>query len=87
MPRQTRIEDKVDKLADKLDVMNATMIKQEFNLREHMKRTSIAEQRIEKLSADVFPLKIVAAVFKITVSMGIVLGILASIYQILEYYK
>lgn len=52
-----RVIVQLDKLDDKLDSVDKTIIKQEENLREHMRRTEIAEKRIENLSEDLEPIQ------------------------------
>lgn len=44
-----RIEKKVDKLDDKLDSIDKTLVKQEINLKQHMRRTEIQEESLEIL--------------------------------------
>lgn len=56
-----RIYDKLDKIEDKLGDIDVTMVKQEENLREHMRRTDILEGEVKPIKKHVDQVK---AVFK-----------------------
>lgn len=47
--RQTRIENKIDKLHDRLGSIDMTLAKQEVNLTLHMKRSDHLEAQIEPI--------------------------------------
>lgn len=48
---------KLDKLDDRLDSVDRTLVKQEANLAEHMRRTEILESQHEKLYVELEPVK------------------------------
>jgi hypothetical protein len=48
----SRFEKKVDSLDSRLDSVDKTLVKQEANLGEHMRRTELAEKNIEKVQQD-----------------------------------
>lgn len=52
-----RITDIIDKLDDKLDSIDKTLIIQAAQLKEHIRRTEINEEAIELLRRDVAPIK------------------------------
>lgn len=45
-----KFESKLDALDSRLDSVDKTLVKQELNLNEHMRRTEIAEQNLMHLS-------------------------------------
>lgn len=49
----TRVVEQLDKLDDKLDAVDKTLVKQEENLREHMRRTELLEKQHEMLQSDI----------------------------------
>jgi hypothetical protein len=52
-----RILDKLDKMDDRLNHIDITLVKQEENLKEHMRRTLIAEESIEVIRTELKPVK------------------------------
>ena len=54
----SKISNKVDNLDSRLDEVDKTLIKQEGNLQEHMRRTAIAEQRIDLIHKETEPIKL-----------------------------
>jgi chromosome segregation ATPase len=48
-----RIEDKLDKLDERLDAMSTTLAVNTESLKEHMKRTAIIEQELKPVKAHV----------------------------------
>jgi archaellum component FlaC len=48
-----RVADNLDKLDDKLDGIDKTLVKQEENLREHMRRTEILESQHRDLKIEI----------------------------------
>lgn len=51
------IIEKLEKIDDRLLCIDKTLVKQEENLQEHMRRTDLAEERLEKLHVEVTPIK------------------------------
>ena len=47
-----RVIHQLDKLNEKLDCVDKTLVKQEENLREHMRRTHILEKQHESLRSE-----------------------------------
>lgn len=56
-PQLGRIEDKLDKMSDRLNSVDVTLAKQHVTLEDHIYRTQLAEAAIEKLQKDLDPLK------------------------------
>ena len=50
----TRVINQLDKLDDKLDSVDKTLVKQEENLREHMRRTELLERQHENLQSELY---------------------------------
>jgi len=87
----TKIHDKVEKVDERLDTVDKTLIKQEENLKEHMKRTDLNEEHLElfkqKVENDLAPIlehvgfikalgKLSTIVMGIAVFVSTVLGII-----------
>lgn len=81
-----RIEQKVEKLDDRLDSVDKTLVKQEANLAEHMRRTEILEQQHMHIESELEPVKNhvnqVKGVIKL---LSFILPLIATI--IAAYYK
>ena len=71
-----KIEEKLDKIIDKQETLNITVAKQEVNLREHMRRTEILEEKLEPVETHVVMVK---GAFKLLVAIGIIAGIYRSV--------
>ena len=67
-----RILDKLDKLDDRLNSIDKTLVKQEENLAEHMRRTNILEKKLEPVEDHV---KFVKNMGKLIGFLGIIGGI------------
>ena len=79
-----RVIQQLDKIDEKLDEVDKTLVKQEENLREHMRRTEILEKQHEGLRLEIHdeiePIKEhVAQVKGITKFVIIIIPILAGI--------
>lgn len=51
------INEKLDKIVDKMHSIDKTLVKQEENLKQHMYRTKLAEQRLDNIDTDLKPIK------------------------------
>lgn len=71
-----RLEAKVDKLDDRLDSVDKTLILQEANLKEHMKRSDLLEKKLEPVERHV---NAVNTVFKL-------IGVVASLATIAKLF-
>jgi septal ring factor EnvC (AmiA/AmiB activator) len=76
-----RLENKIDKLDEKLHSIDKTLIRQEASLAEHIKRTSINETQLEKFEKEVRPIlesanavKILFSVLAFLVSLGLLVS-------------
>lgn len=88
MEWQIRIEDKIDKIADKIEFVNIILAKQEENLQEHMRRTEAAEKGIELLHQEIRPLKEYAEKARAAVSVIIALAsVVAFAISIAQFFK
>lgn len=52
-----RILDKLDEMDKRLDEINVTLVKQEGNLQEHMRRSEANEKAVELLQSQLEPVK------------------------------
>lgn len=53
----SQVVKKLESLDDRLDSVDKTLVKQEANLGEHMRRTELAEQGISELKTEIKPLQ------------------------------
>lgn len=51
------VDDKFEKVYEKLDVINDTLLRNTISLETHEKRTRLAEGRIDKVESDLKPLQ------------------------------
>jgi len=83
----SRIEQKVDKLDERLDSSEKVAIKQEHNLELHMKRSDLLEKSQDTLEEAVKPiLKIYTVAWgicKIVLGIAVVVGIITGISKLL----
>lgn len=80
--RLVRIEDKIDKLADRLGSIDKTLVRQEDQLAYHIKRTDLLEAKVAPLEAA--KLNFEGAGKLVGVLVG-GLSIIAAIAEILSY--
>lgn len=81
-----KLSDKFDRVEARLDSMDKTLVKQEGNLAEHMRRTELAESAITNLDNDLKPIKkhvaMLQGVLKFIALMATIVGIVAGILKI-----
>jgi len=91
--RLTRIEKLIEQLSkdttEKLHHIDKTLVKQEENLKEHMRRTELAEKRLDSIETDLKPIKkhIVRldGVVKFLGFIALIVGIGAGIAKIVSF--
>lgn len=78
-----KLSQKIDKLDERLDSIDKTLIKQEGQLALHIRRTEIAEENIKMLRDDLKPIK-----KHVNMIEGIIkfLGILVTIGSVLKVF-
>lgn len=82
-----RLERKLGAVEDRLLSIDKTLVKQEENLKEHMRRTELAEKSIERVDHDLKPIKKHVAMLQGTVKLiSIVSTIVVLIGAILKIY-
>lgn len=69
--------DKLDKLDARIDNIDITLVKQEAQLAEHIRRTNILEQKLEPVEKHVDGMNVV---LKIATYTGAVLSFFAGLY-------
>lgn len=84
----SEIGEKLDRVIEAIHRIDVTLARQEENLREHMRRTEIAEKSIETLRAEVKPvqqhvLRVEGIIKALTVS-GVVVGIVTGLIKVME---
>lgn len=81
-----KLEQKLNKVEDRLDIMDKTLIKQEANLEAHMKRSDLLEASQHDLKEAVKPIIKVYTVTwgltKITAGVGLIISIIGAILKI-----
>lgn len=82
--RVNKLEDKIDKIVDKLSDIDTTLAKQEVNLSLHMKRSDALEAQIEPLKEHVAN---VSGAIKLLKTLGYVSGILGAIHTVCKIFR
>lgn len=77
--RIDRLEDKIDKVSEVLVCIDKTLVKQEENLKEHMRRTNLLEQALEPVENHVSN---VTFLFKFFTGCIAILGVLIGILKL-----
>lgn len=73
-----RVLNKLDKIDDKLNSIDKTLVKQEENLAEHMRRTELLEEALKPVEEHVAHMR---GIGKAIVYMGILVSIAAAILK------
>lgn len=88
--RLTRIEDSLIKVTETLHSVDKTLVKQEENLREHMRRTELAENNISSLRAELEPVKkhvlAVNTILKFFGALSLGAGLILTLINIMEKF-
>ena len=74
-----RVIEKLDKLDERLDSVDKTLIKQESNLSEHMRRTKLLEEKMEPVESHV---RSIHSVMKFLMKALVIFGILAGVAKL-----
>ena len=74
-----KLDEKVDKTNDRLNSMDKTLVKQEENLKEHMRRTDLLENDLKPIKKHV---AVMNGAFKALGIIGTVIGIAVGIVKI-----
>lgn len=88
--RLENIEASLSKLTDSIHSIDKTLVKQEENLREHMRRTELAENNISKLSSELEPVKkhvvAVNTILKFFGALSLGAGLILTLINIMEKF-
>lgn len=83
-----RIYEVLDKIGEDISELKITAAKQEENLKEHIRRTDIAEENLELIRKEIQPLKehviVINGVLKIIGAISIIIGSAAGMIRIFE---
>lgn len=74
-----KIESKIDRLDERLDCIDKTLVRQEENLRQHMYRTELLEDSVQMLRDEFKPVKDSVAQAKGALKLIGILGVIAAI--------
>lgn len=79
-----RLEAKIDKLDERLDSIDKTLVKQEENLKLHMYRTDQNEILIKKVFEELVPVKNHVSLMNNVAKIIVFIGIVVAIYKNLQ---
>lgn len=74
-----RLEDKLDKLDERLDNIDKTMIRNTVSLEDHIRRTEILEEKIDPIEKQISQ---VQGALKFTGIVALIAGLIASLAKI-----
>lgn len=77
---QKRLEDKLDKISDKIGNIDVTLARQEVSLSEHIRRTNLLEEKLKPIEKHV---AVINGGLKFVGIFGVFVGILEGIIKIL----
>lgn len=79
-----KLHDKVDSIREKISDIEIVQVKHEANLLEHMKRTDLAEQRVEMIEVEVKPMLQGLSFLKMIAKIATTLG--SIIYGVSKFF-
>lgn len=82
--RLIRIENKVDKISERINSVDVTLAAQHESLKDHMRRTELLEQAVEPLKSHLNAVHMAAKL------IGVIVGIItvgAAVVEIFSYLK
>lgn len=79
--RTYRIENKIDKISDRLNSIDSTLSAQHVSLREHMRRTSLLEKQIKPIETHV---TMVHGAMKLVGVIAVLAGIVEGVVALLD---
>jgi hypothetical protein len=84
-----RLYELLDKISEDISQLKVTTAKQEENIKEHMRRTELAEENLQMIRQEIEPLKqhVVAinGVLKVIGIISLVIGSAAGFFQITNF--
>lgn len=83
-PRMIRIEDKLDKIADRLNCIDVTLVSQHDVLNTHIARTEALEAIVKPLHRQ--SLMAIGA-YRLVGILGGLIGFSAAVFEIMSYFK
>lgn len=83
-----RIYEVLDKISEDVSDLKVTSAKQEENLKEHIRRTEIAEENLDLIRKEIEPLKehviVINGVLKIIGAISVIVGSTVGIVRIFD---
>ncbi len=84
-----RLFETLDKISDRINEVEKTLVKQEANLSEHMKRTELAEENLQLLREELKPLEkhvyYIEGAFKLVGGIGVIVSLVVGFIKILTF--
>lgn len=82
---------KTDNSDERLDAIDKTLVKQELNLAEHMRRSDLLEKKIDFIETEIEPIKVRINRFDGAIKLSAVVAAIAvfavSVIQIIQFFK
>lgn len=90
-----RLYELLDKISEDISDLKVTSAKQEENIKEHIRRTELAEENIQMIRSEIQPLKehviAINGVLKIIGIISVIIGSAAGFFEIasraVEFFK
>lgn len=76
----TRLEQKIDQIVEKIGTISITLVAQHVTLKEHIKRTEILEAQMEPIKKHV---AMVHGALKLIGVVSVLISIIAGIFQVM----
>jgi hypothetical protein len=84
-----KIDEKLEKINDRLGSVDVTLVRQEVNLQEHMRRTELNEIAVEKISQSIIPIykhiNMLEGVLKFFGLLAVLGSIVTAIFKIASF--
>lgn len=83
-----RIYEVLDKISEDISALKVTSAKQEENIKEHIRRTEIAEENLDLIRKEIEPLKehviVINGFLKIVGAISVIVGSVAGMIRIFD---
>lgn len=84
-----KLDEKLERVEEKLASIDVTLVKQEVNLQEHMRRSLLNEEAIEIIKEELKPVQKhvtqVHTIFQAVGFIAVVVSIVAGVVKVLEF--
>lgn len=90
MEQNNSFNDRLEKIIDRLDDMNTTLVRHDENLKNHLYRTELLEKTIEKFFHELIPIQThvsqLNGALKFIGIVSTMMGIVAAILKIANFF-